>query len=132
MTASGLATLAVTRARPRPAVQGGALTLVAGVALALVAVARRDVVGFFAGAAIAGVGFGATFLGAFRTVAAHATPEHRAGLFSAVFVLSYLGFSVPTLVAGALVPHLGLAATTTVYGIAVAALAGVAGIAARR
>ena len=45
----------------------------------------------------------------------------------AVFVVSYLAFSVPAVVAGIAAPDIGLATTTYVYGGLVVVLSGTAG-----
>ena len=49
---------------------------------------------------VAGGGFGAGFLGALRSVVPLALSHERAGLMSAFYVLSYLAFCVPSLLAG--------------------------------
>ncbi len=72
---------------------------------------------------VAGTGFGTGFLGAFRLLAALAEPEQRAELLAAVFVVSYLAFSLPAITAGLLVPVLGLQETATGYGVVVIVLA---------
>jgi MFS family permease len=78
---------------------------------------------FFAGTVVAGIGFGAGFSGAFKTITILAPPAERAGLIAAVYVLSYLGFSLPAIAAGIAVTHTGLLHTTNVYGLVVMALA---------
>jgi hypothetical protein len=52
---------------------------------------------------------------------AHA--HERAGLLSAFYVLSYLAFCVPALMAGFSARHLGLITTTNIYGSVVIVLA---------
>ena len=69
-----------------------------------------------------GFGFGATFLGAFRTLSALALPHERAELFAAVYVVRYLAFSVPAVAAGLATSDYGLRPTATVYGLVVIAL----------
>jgi hypothetical protein len=49
--------------------------------------------------------------------------RERAGLISAVYVVSYLAFSVPALVAGVLATHIGLLHTSFGYGCVVALIA---------
>lgn len=56
---------------------------------------------------------GATVL---RSVRQLAEPQERADLLSAVYVVSYLAFSVPALVAGVLATHIGLLNTSLAYG----------------
>ena len=52
-----------------------------------------------------------------------AGPEQRAELLAAVYVVSYLAFSLPAIAAGLLVPRLGLQQTATGYGVVVVVLA---------
>jgi MFS family permease len=51
------------------------------------------------GTVVAGVGFGAAGLGAFGTMAALARPTERGAVFALTYVVSYLAFSVPGVVA---------------------------------
>lgn len=101
----------------------GALLLTAGVAVTLVSLNVGSTGLFFAGSVLAGVGFGPGFLGAFRTVVARAPATERAALIAAVYVVSYLAFSLPAIAAGVAVTQSGLLPTTNVYGGAVIALA---------
>jgi hypothetical protein len=102
---------------------GGCLVLAAGAALTLIALALTSVPGFFAGSAVAGIGFGAAFLGAFRTLSGLARAEERAELFAAVYVVSYLAFSIPAVLAGIGTNAVGLRASATTYGVVVILLA---------
>jgi MFS family permease len=116
------------------AMVAGALVFAAGVAGLLVAVATRAVPVLFGAAVVAGLGFGAAFLGAIATATRGVAPGARAGLMSAVFVVGYLSFSVPAIAAGLATARFGLAGVAQVYGAAVIALAltAVAGLLARR
>jgi len=87
------------------------------VALILVAVHSASLPLFFIATLIAGSGFGAGFLGALRSVVPLALPHERAGLMSAFYVLSYLAFCLPSLLAGNLIRSFGLIATTDGYGV---------------
>lgn len=95
----------------------GASLLAVGVALILTAVHSASLPLFFIATLIAGSGFGAGFLGALRSVVPLALPHERAGLMSAFYVLSYLAFCLPSLLAGNLIRSFGLIATTDGYGI---------------
>jgi MFS family permease len=101
----------------------GTLGLFAGTTLFAVALASTSLSLFVLGAAIAGGGFGPAFLGAFRRVSQLAAPHERAGLISAIYVVSYLAFSVPALVAGLVITDAGLRDTSLVYGTVVALVA---------
>lgn len=94
----------------------GASLLPAGVALILLAVHSASLPLFFFGTLVAGGGFGAGFLGALRSIVPLALPHERAGLMSAFYVLSYLAFCLPSLLAGSLTRTFGLVATTDGYG----------------
>ncbi|MCF5724273.1 MFS transporter [Pseudomonas syringae] len=95
----------------------GASLLAVGVGLILTAVHSASLPLFFIATLIAGSGFGAGFLGALRSVVPLALPHERAGLMSAFYVLSYLAFCLPSLLAGNLIRSFGLIATTDGYGV---------------
>nr|WP_314565278.1 MFS transporter [uncultured Pseudomonas sp.] len=94
----------------------GAGLLAVGVALILTAVHSASLPLFFIATLVAGSGFGAGFLGALRSVVPLALPHERAGLMSAFYVLSYLAFCLPSLLAGNLIRSVGLIVTTDGYG----------------
>jgi hypothetical protein len=123
LNASGaVASLVLQRHPSERLMSVGAALLTAGVAVTIVALNAGSSVGFFVGSVLAGAGFGPGFLGAFRIVVAHAPATERAALVSAVYVVSYLAFSLPAIAAGVAVTRSGLLPTTTVYGGAVIAL----------
>jgi MFS family permease len=97
----------------------GGFLLIAGNAVTLLALLDTSTAGFFIGTAISGLGFGAGFLGAFRSLVSLAEPDERAGLFGAIYTVSYLGFSVLAVIAGLLAPELGLRETAVGYGVTV-------------
>ncbi len=117
----------------RTAMLAGCLFLFAGMAVTCGAIATMNSAAFLAGTAVAGVGFGPAFLGAFRVITALATPGQRAGLVAAIFIVDYLAFSVPALIAGVATTTFGLHFTALVYSASLAALAAAAtGIAVSR
>lgn len=75
-----------------------------------------------AGSILSGIGFGAGFLGATRSIVAHITPEERAGLMSAFYFESYLANALPAMIAGYATHHLGLLETATAFGAFIIAL----------
>jgi MFS family permease len=77
----------------------------------------------YLGAAVSGCGFGVGFLGAFRSLVSLAKAERRSELIAAIYVVVYLSFSVPCIIAGLLTTHIGLNDTAIGYGLVVAALA---------
>jgi hypothetical protein len=124
LTGFGAAASIVVRERhPQRVMVGGSLVLAAGTVVTLVGLATLSTPLLFAGTAVAGLGFGSAFLGAFRSLAQAAPAEQRADLFAAVFVVAYLAFSLPAIAAGLCVPALGLRDTAVGYGIGVLVLA---------
>ncbi|MDY7552203.1 MFS transporter [Pseudomonas veronii] len=118
LTLSGALMIFSLRNRPAQKVlRLGASLLAVGVALILAAVHSASLPLFFVATLIAGSGFGAGFLGALRSVVPLALPHERAGLMSAFYVLSYLAFCLPSLLAGNLIRSFGLIATTDGYGV---------------
>jgi len=103
---------------------GGAL--LAGVGLLLAGVQGHSLWLMLSASVVAGAGFGVGFQGALRSVMPLAAVHERAGLLSAVYILSYLAFSLPAIGAGLLVQRLGLEATTYAYGGMLMLLAGLA------
>jgi MFS family permease len=123
----GLTVLFVQRTAPRDAMLLGVVGLLTGVVLTLLAVRFGSTLELFIGAAVAGVGFGAAFQGALRTIIAAAAPHERAGVLSLVYVVCYLSMGLPAVVAGYLVVHGGGVLTATRdYGVAVLVLASLA------
>lgn len=124
LTLSGALMIFTLRNRPADKVlRLGAALLAVGVALILTAVHSASLSLFFIATLIAGSGFGAGFLGALRSVVPLALPHERAGLMSAFYVLSYLAFCLPSLLAGNLIRSYGLIVTTDGYGAALIILA---------
>ncbi|MEV8523611.1 MFS transporter [Streptomyces sp. NPDC052000] len=111
---------------PRRTMTLGFVAFLVGIATTLGALALPSAALFFVGIVIAGFGFGTGFLGAFQTIAPLARPDERAGLMAGMYVVCYLGFSVPAVIAGLAVQKFGLGPTTTVYSVSVMVLAVVA------
>lgn len=104
----------------------GATALILGVAISLGGVRVSSGLLFFVGTALAGSGFGLGFLGALRTLLPVAQPHERAGLMAAFYILSYLSFSLPVIMAGVLVSAFGLITASYCYGAALIVLAAAA------
>lgn len=127
LTLSGVVAILNLRKRaPSLALFVGAIGLGSGVAVILLAINSGWLWLFFAGTVIAGCGFGSGFLGALRLLMPLAHAHERAGLMSTFYVLSYLAFCVPALIAGLSAHSVGLIATANVYGSVVIVLAALA------
>ena len=117
-----LTSFAVRRRSPRSLLPTADLLLALGMVISLVGVDQREASLAAAGTVIAGVGFGAAALGCFGTLARLAEPHERGELFAAAYVISYLAFSIPAVIAGLSATTFGLHATVLVYGSIVIAL----------
>ena len=121
-----LGSLALRTSRPERALLVGALVFAVGVAGTVGALFTAWTPLLFASSVLSGFGFGASFLGAIATITAGVAPHHRAGLMASIFVVGYLGFSLPSVAAGIAVDTFGLVRTAEVYGGVVVLLALVA------
>lgn len=115
---SALAIMVVRTWHPRRATLAGTVALVLGLVITLTGIALSSSLGLFAGTVVAGTGFGAGFNGSLRSLVVTATAAERGGLMSGFFVLSYLAFSVPAIIAGFAVGTFGLPATALGFGLA--------------
>ncbi|MFE9957580.1 MFS transporter [Micromonospora sp. NPDC005299] len=124
----GSAGILVLRDRPaRTVMLTGITALVVGMIITLVSVAADSIAGFFVGLAFGGVGFGGGFQGSLKTVTPLVEAHERASVLSLLYIVCYVGFGLPTVVAGFLVVHGGgLRRTAEEYAVAVIVLAVVA------
>jgi predicted MFS family arabinose efflux permease len=128
LAASGsLTVLVFHRAEPRNFALAGSALIIAGVLTVLWSVSAHSIVGFFAGTAVAGAGFGGGFQGGLRTIVSLAGPTERAGIISVAYVISYLAMGLPAILAGVLVVHGTLTGTAHLFGGAVIVLAALTG-----
>ena len=130
LTGGGLVAVLLLRAMStHRLLMTGGVVLAAGLLVTLTGVHAGNAGIFFVGTVLAGMGFGSAFQGALRSVLPLAEAHERAGLMAAFYVLSYLAFSVPAIIAGTMAHVVGLRLTTDVYGVTMAALAGMTVIA---
>jgi predicted MFS family arabinose efflux permease len=118
--------VAVARIAPPACMLGGCLVLLVGAVLTLGAVAGSVSALFLLGTAVAGVGFGPAWTGAYRLLVSDVAPGDRAGLVAAIFIVAYLSFSLPVVIAGLASQHFGIRDTALVYSAAIAVLVAVA------
>ena len=128
LTLTAVLSIVVLRAAAaRTVMLTGILTLIAGVAVTILALTLKSTPVFFLGTAISGVGFGSGFQGGIRTVVPLAEAHERAGVLSLLYIVSYLGLGVPAVAAGFVIVHGGgLTGTAIYYGGAVIVLAALA------
>ena len=114
---------------PHRAMVTGGASMLFGLAITIVAVGGRVPALFFFGSAVTGVGFGVGWLGVVRSLVIRSSPTARGALLAAIFIVAYLSFAVPAVIAGVLVTRIGLHDAALWYGGAVwiLALAGLTG-----
>lgn len=125
LAGTGALTVLVLRNRaPRSVMMLGTSALAVGVAITLLATLWSSTAVLFVGTAVAGVGFGAAFQGALRTVLPLAQAHERAGVLSTLYVVSYLAMGLPAVIGGYLAVYGGgVLDTAREYGLAVVVLA---------
>ena len=129
---TGAATAFFLRAWPIERVLATAAGLLAaGMVVTLAGVETETAALAAAGTIVAGIGFGASALGTFGTLARLAAPDERGELFAVALVIAYLAFSLPAVVAGFASTSVGLRPTAVVYSLGVIGL-GLAALVAQR
>ncbi|MFI5622296.1 MFS transporter [Nocardioides sp. NPDC051685] len=126
--AGGLASYVFRHRSARTTTLYGTAALAAGTVLSLLALLTGSVAAYLVAVVIAGTGFGTAFFGILRSIMPLLPAHERAEVFAVIFIVSYLAFGIPAVIAGVLTPQLGLAATTYVYGTVVAVLSVAAGL----
>ncbi|MFF1548917.1 MFS transporter [Streptomyces sp. NPDC058291] len=104
----------------------GSCAVIPAAVLTLAALYLAGPVLLFAGAALAGFGFGAVSQGALRAVVGSVPAREKGGTLASYYVLSYLAMSLPAIGAGALTAGFGLRAAALAHAGCVAVLATVA------
>ncbi|MFC7787855.1 MFS transporter [Microbacterium sp. MAHUQ-60] len=122
-TAAAVGALVVIRLGAGHAPLVGMIAIVIGTGSSLIALAGHSAAVYLGAVAVAGLGYGIAFTGALRSVPAVVGVHERAGLFAAMYTVSYLAFGLPAVAAGFLIPVLTLGGTTQWYGAAVVLLA---------
>jgi len=117
--AAAVAGFFLGRFTPRRTTLIGGVGVLFGTALIAGGVAARVLPLLWLGGLIGGVGFGASFSGALRAITPLVQLHQRAGLFAAVYIVAYLSYGVPAIIAGLLIGPAGLMATVLGYGVAI-------------
>jgi MFS family permease len=121
--AAALSSLPSRRFAPRFGAALGSALLAAGMVMIVLAALWVSTTYFIAGSVLAGLGFGLAFLGGLRGLVTVIPPESRGSVIAAFYIAAYTSLSVPAVLAGLVVPHLGLRTTFEVFGSIVAAIA---------
>src|ERR1700761_2824644 len=123
----GAAAVARSKMRPQRLVFAGGLSIVIGIVLFIASITATSLPLLWAGAVVGGAGLGGAFTGTIRRLVALVAAQERAGLFSAIYLVSYITFGVPVIVAGLFLSTIGVTAIALIFGVVtvVAAAAGV-------
>ena len=119
-TVSGFA---LREATPARSTNLGSIALIIGSVLTLAGLHDDSLAVFVLGSAVGGLGLGAALSGSIRTLSALPAPEERGEFFAGVYVVGYLAFSIPAVLAGFAAVHFGLLHTSYVYGLGIIVLA---------
>jgi MFS family permease len=120
---AALAQLLLGRTAPWIGASAGSIALSMGMILIVAAAATDSSATYLVGSILGGSGFGIAFLGGLRALVAAIPPEHRASVMSAFYIVAYASLSVPAVLAGVVVTHLGLQSTFEIFGSVVAGIA---------
>ncbi|GAA4489345.1 MFS transporter [Microbacterium panaciterrae] len=112
----------IRRRSPRTITIFGTAALASGTVLSLIALTVVSLPAYLVAVAVTGMGFGTAFFGVIGSLAPRIPAAQRADAFAVIFLLAYLAFGVPAVVAGILVAPLGLGTVCIGYGIVVIAL----------
>ncbi|GAA2096529.1 MFS transporter [Kitasatospora saccharophila] len=119
--------LLVPKLGARRAIPLGCLVLIGGLGLLALSLATHALAPLVLAALVGGAGQGMTLRGAVGEVAAVAPDAHRGGVLSALFVVAYLGISIPVIGVGLLDGPLGLPDAGLVFTVCMAVLAAASG-----
>jgi MFS family permease len=127
-----VASFLLRRADANRLLVAGSAVMIVGVAVTLLGVLSGNPALLYGGSVVAGVGLGGGFSAFVRATAPLVLPEQRGALVAALYVVVFVSFSVPTILAGALVSVVGLRSTALGYGVVVMALAAATTVAVSR
>jgi MFS family permease len=120
---AALSQLLLGRIAPWLGASAGSICLAAGMLLVVVAANTNSSATYLIGSILGGIGFGVAYLGGLRGLVAAIPHEHRAAVMSAFYIVAYASMSVPAVLAGLVVSHIGLRSTFETFGSVVAAIA---------
>jgi predicted MFS family arabinose efflux permease len=120
---AAVATIVTTRLAPGLMLRIAGAATVAGALLFLTGLTTQHMWLLDAAGVVGGVGFGTAFGAMIRSTVRDASPDRRAGLFAAIYAVSYLAFGVPAILSGILITAVGLTPVVTGLVTVIAAIA---------
>jgi predicted MFS family arabinose efflux permease len=115
--AATLSGIASGRYPLRWTVRCGLSAVVAGLGVQIAGISETSVIALVAGAAVAGAGFGAAFSGLLKSLGPLAGNHQRAELFAAIYLVCYVSYGLPVVVAGIVSGYVGLVPAATGYAV---------------
>jgi MFS family permease len=113
----GAVALALSKMKPQRLVFAGGAAIVAGIALFIGSIAATSLPLLWIGAIVGGAGLGGAFTGTIRSLVPLVGAPERAGLFSAVYLVSYITFGIPVILAGLFLSTIGITAIALIFGV---------------
>lgn len=121
--AAAISSFVFNRHPARRSTLAGTSLILLGTIVVLLGISALWLPAVWIGAALGGIGFGASFGDQVRLNSpAHSASPTR-GVFSGIYTVAYLAFGIPVIIAGQLVPMLGLVPTLQWYAAAVITVA---------
>jgi MFS family permease len=120
---SAIVGLAFARVDPRRAMTIGIYASIVGAIGIITGALAGSLAIMLIGQAIAGVGFGASFTASLSLIFPLAAANQRAGVVSVIYIISYVAFGVPIVIAGELAGEIGLVPTVFWYSAVAVLLA---------
>jgi len=117
-----VAGLAAGRLSARNAATWGGSVMLVGALTAVLATLVGSFPLFAAATVLGALGYGGSNVGAIRTIIPLVDPAHRSEVFSAIYVVGYVAFGLPVILAGLAADSLGVVTVTFWYSVGTAAL----------
>src|ERR1700733_11807389 len=95
--AGGATAVALSKMKPQRLVFAGGFAIVAGIALFIASITATSLPLLWIGAVVGGAGLGGAFTGTIRSLVPLVEAQQRAGLFSAIYLVSSLTFCTPSI-----------------------------------
>jgi MFS family permease len=121
--ASAVAGLVVSRLDARRAMACGIYASILGAIGIISGAVAGSLATMIIGQAVAGVGFGACFTAALLLIFPLAPVHQRAAVIAVIYVIAYIAFGVPVVIAGQLADSLGIVSTVLWYSAVTVLLA---------
>jgi hypothetical protein len=111
-----IASLIARNVAPRRNAAFGSALIACGMPIVLFGMDRGSLTVIGMGTVCSGFGFGLGYLGGVGLLAPLAAAHERSELFSALYIVNYLAFGIPAVIAGILIGTIGLLPTVNGYG----------------